>query len=146
MPDHPAIQTRKYLFVTPSLPEHNMMFSFLLLCHELYLSSAMAGLWSCFSVTTLGVPGTDIRSFLGTSSEKPCNWVALMLAVFIITCWSCGLCYITFFCWLLKSERANCTACFEACSRSESHDVEYVVCVTWLGAKATGMMSYMPDD
>lgn len=96
MPDHPVLETRKYLLHTVF---RSIMWLFPLFCSAtgLSLSSAMAGLWSCFGVTTLGVPGARMKSFLSTSSEKPCSWAALTVAIFIIIYWSCGLHYVIFF-------------------------------------------------
>lgn len=126
MPDHPVLETRKYLLHRVF---RSITWLFPLFCSAtgLSLSSATAGLWSCFGVTTLSVPGVRMKSFLSTSSEKPCSWAALTVAVFIIIYWSCGLHYVIFFCWPLNSEHANPTARFEACSCSESHDAEHVM-------------------
>lgn len=101
MPDHPVLETRKYLLHRVF---RSITWLFPLFCSAtgLSLSSATAGLWSCFGVTTLGVPGACMKSFLSTSSEKPCSWAALTVAVFIIIYWSCGLHYVIFFLLAVK--------------------------------------------
>lgn len=115
MPDHPALETRKYLLYWVFL---SVTRCFHLYCSatELCLSSATAGLWSCFGVTTLDVAEAHMKSFLGTSSEKSCSWTALTVAVFIIIYRFSGLHYGIFFCWPLNSEPASRSAHFEACS------------------------------
>ena len=135
MPDHPALETKCFLYWVFL----SVKWRFHLCCSATArcLSSAAAGLWPCAGVTALGAPGAHGKSFLGASSEKPCSWAALTVAVFIVLCRSCGLpCF--FFRWPLHSEHASCTARFEACSCSESRDAEWVMCVTWLGAMVTG--------
>lgn len=103
MPDHTALETRKFLL-------SKVTFSLLLLCKRI-VSAVPQLLCSPVLVSQPWVLRAHRKSFLGTSSGKPCSWTCSWQL--FLSLYPGPVVLVTFFCWVLDLDLPAVLSCSE---------------------------------